>query len=225
MAYSDEIKLEEYRALQEEHRRNRSYIFGSPLLVLGAVAAGLEYSGKKDSGESGLFVLSVLIFVITFSLWFLRNRLKSDARIVSYIQLVHEGQLKAQWKGWESMLREYRIWIQKRNDAKDLATSRDKWIEQDAVPCALMFYPAIWTLYIILVLAVSALISIKAIPLFNQTQLISPLWVALATALCAVIVFFSYASKSMRPGKLNAVYEEERATWLCVFDYVKNKKN
>lgn len=95
---NEQLKLEEYRSLQEEHRKNRGYIFGSPVLVLGIVAAGIEYSTK--TGLENPLISAILIFIICYSIWFLGNRLQSDARIVSYIHLVHEGEYQSNWMGW-----------------------------------------------------------------------------------------------------------------------------
>lgn len=40
---NDEYRLEEYRSLLEEHKKNRSYIFERPVIVLGLVSAAMYY--------------------------------------------------------------------------------------------------------------------------------------------------------------------------------------
>jgi hypothetical protein len=214
MTHTDQVKLEEYRALLEEHRRNRGYIFGSPVVVLSIVAAVIEYANKAREDQ---FILSVSIFIITFSLWFLGNRLRSDARIVSYIQLVHEGEYISRWIGWESILRQYRIWMETHKE--DLEKLQDNKKDPKAIPCALMFYPAILSLYSVLVLSTVTLIIIKSIPISFDKTIIGFIF-----AIASALLFLYYALGPMRPRRLNAVYEVERANWLCIFEEMDNRK-
>jgi len=113
----DKIKLEEYRSLLEEHRDNRLYLFERPIIILGiivaAMAASLRSYGSNISSELcldiGLFVSLGLIILLCFNLRFTANRLERDARIVAYMQLVHEGngKFKDKWYGWGNSLCKY----------------------------------------------------------------------------------------------------------------------
>jgi hypothetical protein len=98
MDYLEELKLQEYKELQEEHRRNRSYIFDRPILILGVVSVVLQYFLGSTLGG---FLSAAVIFILTFNMWFIANRMRSDGRIVAYIHLVHESELKTKWFGWE----------------------------------------------------------------------------------------------------------------------------
>ena len=93
-----ELMMEEYRSLQEEHRRNRSLIFERPIAILGFVAVAIGFS---YGSAIGLLVLAALVFVLYFNIWFINNRIESDARIVAYIQMVHESELRSKWVGWK----------------------------------------------------------------------------------------------------------------------------
>lgn len=210
MRYSNQVKLEEYRALLEEHRKNRGYIFGSPIIALGVTAAAMQFYSK---GKEGQFILAVAIFIICYSLWFLGNRLRSDARIVSYIQLVHEGEFISKWVGWETLLRQYRIWIYTHEKKGDLEELRSKKIVEEAIPRALLFYPAIWTLYTVLVIAACVLTIIKSFPLTLDETV-----VGFVTAIVATVLFLYYSLGSLHPKRLNSVYELERATWICILE-------
>lgn len=151
MSDIEDIRLEEYRSLLEEHRKNRSYIFERPILILGIVAVAMQYFYESTIGQ---IVLACLIFILCFNLWFIGNRIRSDARIVAYIQLVHEGELRAEWLGWENTLRLYRTWMMRHNKTGDLETLRSKKLNPEAVPDRIVFYPAIWLLHFVLILSI-----------------------------------------------------------------------
>ena len=66
-----------------------------------------------------------------------------------YIQVVLES--GAVWRGWETSLREYRIWIKTEPNAK-LIVEEDLKKVSAAIPDALMYYPPIYQLHIGLVI-------------------------------------------------------------------------
>ncbi|MCW4000284.1 MAG: hypothetical protein NWE93_08585 [Candidatus Bathyarchaeota archaeon] len=210
MDYLDELKLEEYRNLQEEHRRNRSYIFDRPILILGVVSVVLQYFlGSTLSG----FLAASVIFILTFNMWFIANRLRSDGRIVAYILLVHEGEYNSKWFGWESTLRIYRQWKKRHSKLKDANQLIAKKLEPENIPDANAFYPAIRLLHIFLV-SLMVIISI-VIWYTNQTALAA---VQLATISAATCLFSYYVGWPLRPAKIRSNIEEYRAMLLCVFD-------
>jgi hypothetical protein len=98
----DPVRIEEYKVLRQELEMNRKFVFERPLLVVGATLAGAL------SPRIGLLTIPFL-GVLLFNLWFTYNRLWSSARIVAYIQLVHEGISKEfEWIGWERALMKFR---------------------------------------------------------------------------------------------------------------------
>lgn len=210
MSDIEEIRIEEYRSLLEEHRRNRSYIFERPIIVLGLIAVAMQYVYGSPIGQ---FVLAALIFIVCFNLWFTGNRLQSDARIVAYIHLVHEGELRPKYFGWESALREYRRWTMVHTKHSDLEKLQKEKLDPEYIPDRLMFYPAIWLLHLGLVL----LTFLVALMMWYSLKTVVSI-VGLGVSLVATIIFVGYAFGPFRPPRLKASIELQRETWLCVFE-------
>ena len=103
---SREVQLEEYRSLRAELAENRKLIFARPLLIVAGALGGKFAAGDSVTGELYVPILLVALF---FNLWFMKNRLHSNGRIVAYLQLVHETR-EYLWIGWETALRRYRFW-------------------------------------------------------------------------------------------------------------------
>ncbi|MBE9484258.1 MAG: hypothetical protein IMY74_05400 [Bacteroidetes bacterium] len=204
------IILEEYRSLLEEHRKNRSYIFERPILILGILAVAMPYFYESSIGQ---FVLTGLIFILCFNLWFIVNRIRSDALIVAYIQLVHEGELRAEWLGWENALRRYRIWMMCHEKAGDLDVLRSEKFDSEAVYDKIVFYPAIWLLHLVLILLIFVVTLMGWFPF--ETVLTT---VGMGTILISIIIFVIYAFGPFYPARIKDSIESERAVWLCVFE-------
>jgi hypothetical protein len=102
------IQSEEYKFLRQEHENNRKFIFERPLLIVGAT-----FASAITINDKSLLLLLPLPFLalLYFNIWFTHNRMESSARIVSYLQIVHEGVSKYKWIGWENAVRLYRKWI------------------------------------------------------------------------------------------------------------------
>lgn len=110
---TQESMLEEYRFLRRELEANRSLVFERPLLIVGATLGAAVTLADKG----GMDLLPVMFLsVLTFNLWFTHNRLKSNTRIIGYLQVVHEGSPKEEWRGWENSLRAYRKWVFRNRD-------------------------------------------------------------------------------------------------------------
>ena len=105
---------DEYRVLREELKINRQFIFERPLLIIGGALASKAMLGFTEPFSDLLIVFVILL--LTFNLWFTMNRLTSSARIIGYIHLVHEGEFRENWKGWENSLSMYRDWCIENND-------------------------------------------------------------------------------------------------------------
>ena len=98
----------EYLALRDGLKLNRKFVFERPLLIVGgAFAANAIF--KSQEYFTDILGITVII-ILYFNLWFTMNRLKSSARIISYIRLFHEGKFKELWFGCENSLVEYRKW-------------------------------------------------------------------------------------------------------------------
>jgi len=117
---------QEHQALRLEMAANRRFIFERPVLIITAGIAGLLGFCKIETVSPDILVFTTALAipylaVLWFNLWFTANRLQSNARIVAYIQLIHEPGIRADqaaghvasspryaWIGWESALREWR---------------------------------------------------------------------------------------------------------------------
>jgi len=98
----------EYSSLREEHHTNRKFVFERPLIIVG-VALAAAY--KIPDGTNLQFVPLPFLALLLFNLWFTFNRMMSSARIVSYIQIMHEEkEHKDKFIGWENSLRKFRKW-------------------------------------------------------------------------------------------------------------------
>ena len=104
MERSENHYSDEYHFLRTELETNKKFVFERPLFI---IATGMAILGALY--EAKVIILAPIPFlaILYFNLWFTQNRLKSSARIVAYLQLVHETKhLKT--PGWESVLRIYR---------------------------------------------------------------------------------------------------------------------
>jgi bacteriorhodopsin len=91
--------------LRAEMEMNRKYIFERPLLI---VAGGITASATLKT-LVGFEVLPLLFLVLLgFNLWFTYNRLQSNARIISYLQLIYTPGGFSRWIGWEAALKRFR---------------------------------------------------------------------------------------------------------------------
>jgi L-asparagine transporter-like permease len=206
MQRNDQMKLEEYRSLREEHMKNRNYMFERPIIILGLVAVALQFSYQHSFNY---FILAVIIFILCFNLWFISNRLNSDSRIVAYIQLFHEGELKEKWIGWESALRQYREW---RVENPKAISKVSRKIKARGTPRSFQFYPAIWIFHLVLVVLTFSLSLMGLKTSRNIIDIIGVLVVFIT-----VIIFFVYAFK-LHPNKFGDSIELERRLWEQVFD-------
>ena len=206
----EDIRLEEYSSLLEEHRKNRSYIFERPIIILGIIAVASQYFFESIIGQ---FVAAILIFVLCFNLWFIGHRIRSDARIVAYIQLVHEGELRSKYFGWENALRQYRIWIKNHKTDGDLEKLRLKYFDSEATQDRIVFYPAIWLLHCVIVFFI---LFVTLTEWFSSTTVMTS--IGMSVIIAAIIIFLIYAFGSFNPKLLKDSIELERATWFCVFE-------
>ncbi|MBN2239849.1 MAG: hypothetical protein JW712_08740 [Dehalococcoidales bacterium] len=199
MNTNNENKLEEYRSLHDEHMRNRSYIFERPIIVLGVIAVALPFMYESVVGQ---FILAFLIFILWYNLQFIGNRMKSDARIIAYIQMVHEPESIYKWIGWETSLREYR---KRKLPSRNVSPSEQNPIND---PQTFRFFFPIWVFHIILVMA---MLTTSVITLFSLLTLYS--YIGSGLALLSTIIFLYNALINFNPKRLNIGIEVERIKW------------
>jgi len=135
---------QEYDTLRDELNQSKKYVFERPLAIVGVGVALLT----AESVQYGTTLPALLTGLLLFNFWFTVNRLMSASRIVAYIQVVLEGD--AIWRGWETSLREYRIWI--KDDPKAKKQIVESELDRKALPDALMYYPPIYQIHVAFVL-------------------------------------------------------------------------
>ena len=158
-----------------------------------------------------MFISTILIIILFFNIWFISNRLQSDARIVAYIELVHEGIYKEHWIGWESSLREYRkchTESKKEEALKKLSNDIDK----KAIHKGFNFYPSIWLFHIVIVITIFI---ITAFNWWNQKNKLNSVIMIIFTII--TLYFMIYSVIYLRPDKMKPSIERERSKWLFVF--------
>lgn len=196
---------QEYDTLRDELNQSKKYVFERPLIIVGVGVALLTAQGV----QYGAALPALLTGLLLFNYWFTVNRLESAARIVAYIQVVLEGDTV--WRGWETSLREYRIWI--KDDPKAKKQIVENEMNQKAVPDALMYYTPIYQIHIAFVvvcLIAGFLLTIKQPSAINLAA--SVVLVLLAGA------FFRYCWK-WKPSKMRSLIERNIVIWqhaLCI---------
>lgn len=208
-----QYKLLEYQHLRQELVDNKKMVFERAIVI---VAAGLA-AGLVANEVEGIQLVGIpTIGAIGFSLWLTANRLESNSRIISYIQLFHENENKFQWVGWETALRLHRIWSKRNDSAQDkLLKYRNFNVEQyDNIS----FYRAIFVLHLFLAFVVAMIMSFiswtSGPP--NTPLGLVPIYVVPAIN-CALALFLSIWSYRYRPSMLQDRIEINRRVWLEVF--------
>ena len=110
----DDLRCCEFEALRSEIATNRRFVFERPLAI---VTAGFIGVLMIPNTAWALLLIIPILGVLLYNLWFTANRLRSNSRIVAYIQLVHEPLGDCPWIGWENALHIWRTVARERKDA------------------------------------------------------------------------------------------------------------
>lgn len=187
----------EYEMLRNELLQGRRYVFERPLFILTASFTLMQFVDKQYA----MFFPIIIILLLFFNLWFTVNRMTSMARIISFIQLVHEND-KIKWIGWESSLRCFRIWLEENK-------TTIKNIKLDNVPVYdnIAYYPSIFYLHIIV--NVLTFIVLTIFTCFNYKPLI-----VVTTSLTGIVlvIFIIYSIKNS-PSTIRPSIEKCRKIW------------
>ncbi|MBM3126573.1 MAG: hypothetical protein FJZ87_16135 [Chloroflexi bacterium] len=204
---NETLRSLEYTTLRSELLQNKQYVFERPLLII--TAAGV--ASVQLSREPVVVLLPILlVFILLINLWFTVNRLRSMARIAAYIEVVLESDDGKRWIGWEKSLRMHRIWM-KLHSQEERKTMLKPYIEQAAIPDAMMFYPPIFWLHGVMVILAVAVALITGMKSPEISQVIAS-WATLLVGL----VFGGYCIGPYRPGKMTNLIEVQRAIWIVV---------
>lgn len=191
----------EYQTLREELNQSRKYVFERPLLIVGVGVAVMTTEGGEYAGVLPMLLVGLLLFNYLFTV----NRLRSACRIVAYIQVVLEGDVDVRWRGWETSLREYRMWLNEDPEKKKEIVDRE--MEKKAVPDALMYYAPIYQIHIALV----GLSAIASVILSAEQPRISN--VVSTILLFALAIVFGYYCIKWRPRKMRDLIERKVVIW------------
>jgi len=206
------MKAEEYRFLRQELEMNRKFVFERPLLIVTAtLTAAITLTQKEVLGVLALPFLTIL----AFNLWFTFNRLESSARIVAYIQLVHESD---DWSTprWESALRAYRKWCFRLEKGEVEPPEINADIRQYD---SMAYYGPIFYFHLYLAALVALMLVIRTdLP---QTLLILHAGAREGLILSlngTLLLLFGLYSSKFRPSKLRHSIEWKRRVWESVFE-------
>lgn len=203
-----DIKTSEYESLRQEILQNKQFIFERPLAIIAAGGiAALQLSGST----SMLALPTLVILVLSINIWFTANRIRSNARIVSYISVMIEPGSRQPWIGWENALRLHRKWTNTYNyeKRKQLMASH---LAFDAMPDAMMFYPVLLALHIVPVAAAFTAFLLAMGGGHALAERIMLVATILATSWFTILCVGPY-----RPEKMTHLIELQRASWLAVF--------
>lgn len=198
-------RLDEYRFLRGELDTNKKFVFERPLLIIGV---GVALSGALlDSGAIGIAPI-LFLAVLYFNLWFTDNRLRSSARIIAYLQLVHEG-AEFVSPGWELALRKYREETYKRKSQKASPHSEESPPQDDPMG----FYPSIFYFHVLIGGCAAAAMAFSGISFrgLNTGEPLSSLIVVGINGF--VIIVFLLACLKFRPSGPRSGVAYNRQIW------------
>ena len=196
----------EYQSLREELKENKKYVFERPILTIVAIFAGAQFIDKHYLAI--LPVVAILLFLFNF--WFTVNRLRSSTRIIAYIQTILEGDSKENWIGWETFLREQRVWLKKPLEKRKQLIKIHT--QTNAIPHALFYYPPIYYFHLLAVI-VAFVFSIVFVLKSATVENI----VAFIASIISTIIFIVYSIK-LPPRKMRGLIEEFRGMILSILE-------
>ena len=198
MAFSENPIYDEYNFLRAELESNKKFVFERPLII---IATGMAILGALYDAKAIFLAPIPFLALLYFNLWFTQNRLKSSARIVAYLQLVHETrQLKT--PGWESALRNYR--------KTKIALDNDK-LKVDTDYDNLSFYSPIFHFHVWLGAFVAAAMNFGA--LATHWESINPIYISLFILNFGSIVAYIVAAFKFPLNEIHSAIERDRLRW------------
>ena len=210
-----EVRSEEYRFLRQEHEANRKLVFERPLIIVAATLAAAF--GSSERGSLGLPV--PFLSLLAFNLWFTYNRLESSSRIIAYIQLVHEGEARLPWLGWETALRHYRKWL---FDVQCGITSPPNTDGEVRQFDSMAFYGPIFFFHVLLGIVVTAVLLVRSQALdrlINGAHTLAD--VASVIGVVSALVIFGAVVTRFRPTRVRDLVELKRRAWIEVFSLIR----
>jgi len=211
----DDAMLHEADALRAEMAVNRKFIFERPLIIVTAGFVGVLT--LSDTAWAVLLMIPVL-GILLFNLWFTANRLRSSARIVAYLQLVHEPNGRCPWIGWENAVRLWRIEARKRKGTHCPFPKPSTLIEGYDVN---RFYRQIHLFHTLVGIVASCLLLTRHASPRLLTGASSTIHNEVLAAGAAATALFALCCWFLRDANHRIGIEVERARWLEVLGAVK----
>ena len=201
----------EAKFLREEIVANKRLVFERPLIIVSAAIAA-----QFVSGSGGVIEILLGVCALGFNLWFTVNRLASNARIIAYLQLVHDRLVVEWWVGWETALRLYRLGCSNSPPPRaEVSKLRFTAPQEDS----LRFYGPIFYLPILAALALVSYLAIKLQMFTGVAQaLATRMDVLLTLSAVALGLLIGLNAWRLRPGIAHVRIEHERQRWLDTFE-------
>ena len=215
------LRIAEYTSLRKELLQSKQYVFERPLLII--AATGIASAQFNDINIYIAILPIIMIITLLANLSFTVNRMKSFSRIAAYIEVVLEPGSNVEWIGWESALRESRIWCRK-NLKKGVDFSKWPVADDDIAPRTMMFYPSIFWFHVVLValaLGISITPLIMELLLVYPSRSILPIIFNLQNIPVLITLLFGIAFAilswtNFNPNKLKNLIEIQRTIWMSV---------
>lgn len=218
-----EIRSEEYRSLNEEHKKNREYIFERPLLIATLIAGLAQYiiniepEATQTTQVMKIITLLFLSYLLYYNIAFTVKKLRSDARIIAYIQVYHEN-CSEHWIGWETSLRNYRHWM--KDNEKDLDNLLKNYVQKEYVHAKDWFYIQIYRFHAIFIFYLLVMCGAIAYNMIS-VESIKPIEAFIIIPIYAGFFYYTYKNNSLHPSKFETLIEDEIAKWRAVCELEK----
>ena len=211
---------DEYKILRGELETNRKFVFERPLLITAASIVALPKL-VDILMAIGMFA-SFFIILFFYNLWFTANRLRSNARILGYLRVVHEGPKRNSWIGWESALLKYRDFCLNFSDR--VAAIRKKWRRRDQYDTRRFYGPIYWFHIIgasVVLLGGVMPLAIACLPAeFQSLQVGGIGGLTMAFSILSILVFIGacvLAAVRWHPRNIRNSIEAEAEIWELIF--------
>jgi hypothetical protein len=203
MELSENLITDEYNFLRTELEINKKFVFERPLLI---IATGMAVLGTLYNVKAVFLTPIPFLTILYFNLWFTQNRLKSSARIVAYLQLVHETR-QLITPGWESALRIYRkAKVAMASEKLSVGTGFDD----------LGFYSPIFHFHVWMGSFVAVAINFGAI--LSNWESLNGLSITLFIINIASIITYVLLSFKLPLNEIHSEVERDRLRWIKVLD-------
>jgi hypothetical protein len=194
--------------LRAEMDLNRKYIFERPLLI---VAGGVTAAATLKE-LVGFEVLPLLLIVLMgYNLWFTYNRLQSNARIISYLQVVYTPAGFGRWVGWEAALLSFR-----KHGSRSLRSRTHLGWEPSDEQQGNRFYGPILSFHVAAVVLLTGFLLAQSELVAQPFHVVGPLQASTLGLTLLALVAFLVLSWFLRPGKVRFTIDESRNVWQKV---------